>query len=223
MARFRDRHEAGELLAEYFAHKRGEFDLIIALPRGGVEVALPLAIQGKIPLDILIVKKLATREQPELAIGAIASGGYIYINHELCRQIGVNQREIAQIRIDASRELIDRERLLLSGKSRIEWTNRRVLIIDDGIAIGATMEVAIRAIQARKPSSISIAVPVASLSTVERMHRRIDHIFALQTPSILGSVGEFYESFPQIGDNEVKEMLHQVHEVQRREHEFTRS
>ena len=223
MARFRDRRDAGELLANHIAGKGDEFDLIVALPRGGVEIALPIAVRLKIPLDVLIVKKLGAPNQPELALGAIASGGYVYVNHELCRQIGLSQRELAQIRINASRELLAREEKLLSGGIPIPWTNRRILIVDDGIATGATMEVAIRAIQARKPASISIAVPVASLSTIERMHRRIDHIFALQNPSILGSVGEFYESFPQLDDNEVRKMLNQVKRMQRREHEFARS
>ena len=223
MAGFHDRHDAGELLANHFANQKNQFDLIVALPRGGVEVALPIALRLKIPLDVLVVKKLGAPHQPELALGAIASGGYIYVNHELCGQIGISQRELAQIRINASRELLSREEDLLPVRVRIPWTNRRILIVDDGIATGATMEVAIKAIQARKPASISVAVPVASLNTIERLHRRIDHIFALQNPSVLGSVGEFYESFPQLDDNKVREMLEKVHDKQRREHEFARS
>lgn len=223
MAKFRDRHQAGDLISIHLVNQSRHFDLIIALPRGGVEVAIPIALRLKIPVELLIVKKLGAPGQSELALGAIASGGYMYINHELCRQIGVSQRELAEIRIKASKELIAREEKLLSGRDRHSWRGKRILIVDDGIATGATMEVAIRAIQARGPESISIAVPVASLSTIERLHRRIERIYALQNPSYLGAVGEFFEEFPQVSDNEVKEMLDQVEHSQRREDDFARS
>lgn len=223
MARFRNRQQAGELIANHLANQSRKFDLIVALPRGGVEVAAPIAMRLGIPLDLLIVKKLGAPGQPELALGAIASGGYIYINHDLCRQIGVSQRELTALRLKASKELIAREESLLSGREKYPWRGERILIVDDGMATGATMEVALRATQARGPASISIAVPVASLSTIERLHRRVEHIYALQSPSYLGSVGEYFEEFPQLSESDVSEMLNHVARSKRREDDFARS
>lgn len=224
MARFHDRRDAGELIANHLAHQGQKFDLIVALPRSGVVVALPSAVRLKIPLDILIVKKLGVSTQPELALGAIASGGYIYINYDLCRDLKITQREIAHTRLEASRALLAREERLLHGRERPNWTGKKILIVDDGIATGATMEVAIRAIKARQPDVLAVAVPVASLSAIERLHRRIDHVFALQTLTNLGSVSEFYQAFPEVSDEEVAAMMDDANKIERKSHDFaTRS
>ena len=224
MARFHDRRDAGELIANHLAHQGQGFDLIVALPRGGIEVALPIAVRLKLPLDILIVKKLGAPRQTELALGAIASGGYIYINYDICRELKVTQREIAHTRLEASRALLAREERLLHGRERPNWSGKRILIVDDGIATGATMEVAIRAVKARQPKSVSVAVPVASISSIEKLHRRIDHVFALQTPTFLGSVSQFYQSFPEVSDEEVAVMLNSATKIERKSHDFaTRS
>ena len=212
---FHDRREAGEMLAHRLATQGKGFDIVIALPRGGVEVAFPIARELDVPLDLLIVKKLGAPGQQELAIGAIASGGYAYVNYEICRRLGISQREVVAIRYAASKALATREAELLKGRQRPSWSGKRILLVDDGIATGATMEVAIRAINAQRPASLTVAVPVAALSAVERLHRRIDHVFALHSPSILGSVGEFYEEFPQVTEEEVTMMIDQL---ERRSH-----
>jgi predicted phosphoribosyltransferase len=110
---------------------------------------------------------------------------------------------------------MEREKRLHHAQKASSWRDKKILIIDDGIATGATIEVAIRAINAQRPKSIAVAVPVAALSATERLHRRIDHIFALHTPSILGSVGEFYQEFPQVSEEEVKEMISEIDQQQR--------
>jgi putative phosphoribosyl transferase len=212
---FRNRREAGELLAHRLENQNQTFDAIVALPRGGVDVAFPIALELNLPLDLLIVKKLGAPGQPELAIGAIASGGYAYINYGLCRTLGLSQKEVVAIRFDETKELMARERTLYEDRLHPTWTGKRVLIVDDGIATGATMEVAISAINAQRPASIHVAVPVAALSAIERLHRRIDHVFALYTPSILGSVGEFYQEFPQVSEEEVKEMVASIDQRER--------
>lgn len=213
--RFRDRREAGELLAHRLTTQDQRFDVVIALPRGGVEVALPIARELDLPLDLLVVKKLGAPGHPELAIGAIATGGYVYVNYDLCRTLGISQREVVAIRFAATKELMEREKRLHHAQKASSWRDKKILIIDDGIATGATIEVAIRAINAQRPKSIAVAVPVAALSATERLHRRIDHIFALHTPSILGSVGEFYQEFPQVSEEEVKEMISEIDQQQR--------
>lgn len=212
---FHDRNEAGELLAHRLKNETTRFDLVVALPRGGVEVAFPIARELEIPLDLLIVKKLGAPGQPELAIGAIASGGYAYINYEICRTLDISPREVAGIRYLASKALVAREDKLLNDRMRQTWSGKNILLVDDGIATGATIEVAIRAIKAQRPKSLAVAVPVASLSAIERLHRRIDHIYSLHTPSILGAVGEFYEEFEQVTEEQVVMMIDQIG---RREH-----
>lgn len=212
---FHDRREAGELLAHRLKNQEEKFDLVIALPRGGVEVAFPIARELDIPLDLLVVKKLGAPGQPELAIGAIASGGFAYINYGACKTLGISQREVAAIRYAASKALLAREASMIKGRPRPTWTGKHILLVDDGIATGATMEVAISAINAQRPASLTVAVPVAAMSAVERLHRRSDHVFALHTPSILGAVGAFYEEFPQVSEEEVAMMIDQI---ERRRH-----
>jgi putative phosphoribosyl transferase len=212
---FQDRREAGRLLAHRLANQSKSFDVVIALPRGGVDVAFPIARELDIPLEILIVKKLGAPGQPELAIGAIASGGYAHINYEICRLLGISQKEVVAIRFAATKELLEREKKLLKDHKPTTLRGKSVLIIDDGIATGATMEVAISAIKAQQPQMVTVAVPVAALSATERLHRRIDHICALYTPSILGSIGEFYQEFPQVTEEEVIEMIEEVNQGQR--------
>lgn len=206
--RYIDRAEAGELLANHLEPEIPNLNLVVlALPRGGVEIALPIALRMDAPLDVLVVRKLGAPSQRELAIGAIASGGFIYLNQELADGLGVTPKQIAKIRDRESRELERREALYHQGEKRLSLADKRVLLVDDGIATGATMEVAIRAVKASQPKALYVAVPVASLNAVERLHRFCDHIYALQTPSMLGAIGEFYENFSQVSDERVIQVL----------------
>ena len=214
---FRDRSEAGELLAKRLVDEIPNADLVVvALPRGGLEVAAPISKRLNAPLEILVVRKLGAPDQPELAIGAIASGGFIFLNQEIVDALGVSAEQIVKIREAEAAELRRREALYLHGRERESLADRRVLLVDDGIATGATIEVALRAIKATQPKSINIAVPVAALSAIERLHRHVDHIYALQTPSMLGAVGEFYESFPPVSDDEVVRIIEESEVNQRK-------
>lgn len=214
---FRDRSEAGELLAKRLVDEIPNTDLVVvALPRGGLEVAAPISKRLNAPLEILVVRKLGAPDQPELAIGAIASGGFIFLNQEIVDALGVSAEQIVKIREAEAAELRRREALYLHGRERESLADRRVLLVDDGIATGATIEVALRAIKATQPKSINIAVPVAALSAIERLHRHVDHIYALQTPSMLGAVGEFYESFPPVSDDEVVRIIEESEVNQRK-------
>lgn len=203
-----DRAEAGELLANHLEPVLPNLNLVVlALPRGGVEVALPIAMRLRAPLEVLVVRKLGAPAQPELAIGAIASGGFIYLNQDLADGLGVSTRQITKIRDREARELQRREALYYQSEKRINLADKRVLIVDDGIATGATMEVAIRAVKAAQPRALYVATPVAALSAIEKLHRFCDHIYSLQTPSMLGAIGEFYENFPQVSDERVIQVL----------------
>ena len=210
-SQFSDRVEAGELLANHLGRDLLTEDLVVvALPRGGVEVALPIARRLKVPLEVLIVRKLGAPDQPELAIGAIASGGFIYLNQQLIDSLQVTQSQLLKIRDRETRELVRRENLYQRDEPRISLSGKSVLLVDDGIATGATVEVAIRAIKASQVCAVYVAVPVAALGAVEKLHRFVDHIYSLQTPSYLGSIGEFYVSFPAVPDERVIEILAQA-------------
>jgi putative phosphoribosyl transferase len=206
--KFKDRREAGELLAKHLKERyAGEKSVVVALPRGGLEVGLPIVEALQVPLKALVVRKLGAPQQPELAIGALASGGFIYLNKQLIESLQVTEEELIDIKDRESRELLRRENLLGTSGSALEVKDTDVLIVDDGIATGATIEVAIRAIKAGRPSSISIAVPVAPLQAIERLHRHVDHIYSLQRPIYMGAIGDFYESFPQVSDEHALQLL----------------
>lgn len=206
--KYENRSEAGDFLAIHLEQEIPKLNLVVlALPRGGVEVALPIAIRMRAPLEVLVVRKLGAPKQNELALGAIASGGFIYLNQDLADDLKVTPKQIAKIRDRETRELERRESLYYQGRERMTLADKRVLIVDDGIATGATMEVAIRAVKASQPKALYVAVPVASLSAIERLHRFCDYIYSLQTPSIMGAIGEYYENFMQVSDERVIQVL----------------
>lgn len=208
MHRFQDRGEAGELLAQHLKSDFvGQSPILVALTRGGVAVAYPIAKKLGIPLDLLVVRKLRAPGQNELAIGAVASGGFIYLNQDLINRLGIEGSAVENIKNNEIQELLNREAQFFGSKSHIPWMAREVIIVDDGIATGATMEVAIRAVKAAQPKSITVAVPVAALSAIERLHRLVDHVLAIQMPSDLGAVGEYYQLFPQLTNQEVIDIL----------------
>ena len=215
---FADRREAGLLLAnhlkERFLNKNA---VVVALPRGGLAVGLPVAKALKVQMRALVVRKLGAPQQPELAIGALASGGFIYLNQHLIDSLRVTEDELTAIKDRESRELLRREALLNTAGVKLEVQDLDVLLVDDGIATGATIEVAIRALKAGRPKSISVAVPVASLHSVEQLHRHVDHVFALQTPNYMEAIGDFYESFPQVSDEEALRLLEEGMNAKERE------
>lgn len=215
-ARFADRREAGELLARRLeADLPGEEFIVIALPRGGIVIGFAIAKRLLAPLDILIVRKLGAPGQSELAIGAIASGGYIILNQDLIERLHIGPKEIDEVKHEAEAELHRREVRYKRAGSRTQYADRNVLLVDDGIATGSTMDVAIRAIRAAQPKSLRIAVPVAALEAIERLHRSVDHIYALQVSNDLGSISEFYEAFPKVSDDEVVALLARAPNLER--------
>lgn len=214
--KFKDRNEAGELLANHLKERfRGLETVVVALPRGGLEVGLPVAKALDSPMRALVVRKLGAPNQPELAIGALASGGFIYLNNQLIESLHLSEAELSNIKDREFRELLRREKLLNSAGKKLELKGQDLILVDDGIATGATVEVAIRALKAAQPKSISVAVPVASLQAVERLHRHVEHIFALQTPSSMAAIGDFYESFPQVSDEQALQLLEEGKRVER--------
>jgi putative phosphoribosyl transferase len=208
MTLFRDRAEAGRRLAEALVHYRGERGLVVlALPRGGVPVGFELARGLDAALDVIVVRKLGAPGQPELAIGAIASRAMRVVNERVVAELGLDDEAIARAAMLEERELIRREWLYRRGREPATVKNRTVIVVDDGLATGATMRVAVLALRPRQPRRLVIAVPVASEPSVKAFRHDVDELVCLATPKPFRAVGACYDDFSPITDEEVRHLL----------------
>jgi putative phosphoribosyl transferase len=205
---FQDRAEAGRQLAKKLAHYSNRPDvLILALPRGGVPVAFEVAEALKAPLDVFVVRKLGTPGQEELAMGAIASGGVRVLHDEVVRELGISASEIESVTAKEQRELERREVLYRGDRPLPDLHGQTVILVDDGIATGTTMRVAIAALKKQSPTRLVVAVPVAPLSTYEELKREVRDVICLLTPEAFFAISLWYERFPQTSDKEVRDLL----------------
>jgi putative phosphoribosyl transferase len=205
---FRDRSDAGQQLAELlgaYAHRQDV--VVLALPRGGVPVAFEVAKALNAPLDVLLVRKLGVPGQEELAMGAIASGGISVLNEAVISALQISEDEIERVREHEEKELVRRERLYRDDRPQPEVSGRIVILIDDGLATGASMRSAARALRQRHPARLVIAVPVASPSTCLDLQDEADEIVCAMTPEPFYGVGQWYEDFSQTSDEEVHDLL----------------
>jgi putative phosphoribosyl transferase len=208
--RFRDRTEAGRRLAEKLEAYANRPDVIVlALPRGGVPVAFEVARALKVPLDVLIVRKLGAPDQPELAMGAIASGGVRVLNQELLKYYPIPGEVIEEVAAREWKELERRERAYRGDRPAPEAQGRTVILVDDGMATGTTMRSAVEALEQRQAASVVVAVPVAPESVCEEFQQMKDHVVftCLATPEPFFAVGLWYDHFPQTTDEEVRDLL----------------
>ncbi|HLO84668.1 MAG TPA: phosphoribosyltransferase [Nostocaceae cyanobacterium] len=205
---FKDRTTAGQLLvAELLTYAHRSDVLVLGLPRGGVPVAVEIAQALNAPLDVLVVRKLGVPHQPELAMGAICSGGVRIINQQIIIQADVSDEAIARVAVQEGRELERREKLYRGDRPFPDIRGRTVILVDDGIATGATMWAAVAAVRQHQPARIVIAVPVAASETYQQLASIVDEIVCLQKPQEFYSVGLWYEEFPQITDEQVHYLL----------------
>lgn len=208
---FRDRTEAGRLLAELLKpHTNQANAIVLALPRGGVPVGYEIARQLHLPLDVFLVRKLGVPGQPELAMGAIASGGIQVLNDDVIRSRSISPETIAQVAMHESRELDRREQLYRNGKSALQFFEKTIILVDDGLATGASMRAAITAIRPQKPNQIIVAVPVADQQTYDDFRQMVDQIVCVSIPSPFYGVGMWYDEFSQTTDEEVKQLLNKA-------------
>jgi putative phosphoribosyl transferase len=208
---FRDRHEAGRLLAERLAAYTGRSDVVIlALPRGGVPVAFEIAAVLHVPLDVMVVRKLGVPGHEELAMGAIASGGVQVVNQEVVRHLGLSQAVLESVAATEYQELTRRERVYRGSHGAAIVEGRTVILVDDGLATGSTMRAAVAALRRRGPTRIVIAVPTAAPETCEELKTEVDEIVCATTPTPFYGVGQWYDDFSQTTDEEVRDLLEQA-------------
>jgi predicted phosphoribosyltransferase len=206
---FIDRSDAGRGLAHAVAKYKGQRPVVLALPRGGVPVAAEIAIALQAPLDLILVRKLGVPMQPELAMGAVVDGTtpLVVRNDDVIRMAGIEEQEFEEV---CSRELAEIERRrqrYLGDRERVDVTDRTAIIVDDGIATGATMRAALRATRQRSPAKLVLAVPVAPSDTIAAMRQEADDVVCLEDYEAFGAIGFYYSDFRQISDEEVVEIL----------------
>jgi len=209
---FADRTEAGRRLAERLRRLEDERPVVLALPRGGVPVAYEVAKALAAPLDLVLVRKIGAPFQPELAIGAVVDGERpeLVINRGVVEEYGIPESYLEKERTRQLEEIERRRQLYLAGRPRAEIRDRTAIVIDDGIATGATMEAALRATRKAGPRRLVLAVPVAPPDTLERLRGEVDEVVCLMMPAFLGAIGSFYRDFRQLDDGEVIRLLEQA-------------
>lgn len=206
--KFKDRKEAGLQLARLLAKYRGRPDvLVLALPRGGVPVAFEIAQELNLPLDIFLVRKIGLPEQPELAIGAIASGGTTFLNRSLIERFNVSSEALREIIERETIEINRRERLYRRSSQPASFADEIVILVDDGLATGASMLVAVRALHKLGCRRIVVAIPVGAADTCSVFRTLVNDVVCVFTPENFDAVGKWYENFTQTSDEEVIRLL----------------
>jgi putative phosphoribosyl transferase len=215
-ALFKDRAEAGRILAERLKENAGAGTVVLALPRGGVPVAFELAVALDAELDVLPVRKLGVPGQPELAMGAIAPGGAMYVDHDTMRAAHVTQAQFDAVLAAEQSELARREALYRRDSAPSAVEGRTAVVVDDGIATGATMQAAVKALRERRPARVIVAVPVAPAGVQADFVKVADEFVCVAQPALFFSVGQHYTDFGQTTDEEVSDLLERARARTRR-------
>lgn len=210
---FEDRIDAGIRLAEAVKREQPSRPVVLALPRGGVPVAAEVARVLNAPLDLVMVRKLGTPGQAELAMGAVARCGDAtdeILNEDIVRQLNISNEAIAEVRERELGVIAERERRYLAGRRRVPVAGRTAIVVDDGVATGATTIAALRAVRRLDPEHVILAIPVAPPDTVRKLQHEADQVICLEQPSWFGAISMFYHQFPQISDEEVIALLDEL-------------
>ena len=205
---FENRREAGRALAARLRTYAGRSDVVVlALPRGGVPVAFPVAEALDAPLDLFLVRKLGPPGHRELAMGAIASGGIRVLNDEVVNWYGITPEAIDAVAREEELELMRREAAYREGRDGVPLEGRIVILIDDGLATGSTMMAAVKAVRQRQPAKLIVAVPVGAPDTCDALSTIADEVVCVRTPEPFSAVGQWYLDFDQTSDEEVRQLL----------------
>ena len=204
---FQDRAAAGSRLASLLSHRGVEADIVLGIPRGALPVARPVADELGVPLDVVVASKIGAPGNPELAIGAVASDGTVWRNEDLISHLNVDEEYVERERqreADYAREKVDRYR---GDRPAPDLQGKRVIVVDDGIATGATAIACLRQVRNAGADRVIMAVPVGSPDSVESLRTEADDVIAVETPVTFSAVGQFYRSFAQVSDEEAMEYL----------------
>jgi putative phosphoribosyl transferase len=205
---FRDRREAGQVLAEELASYRGKENLLVlGLARGGVPVGWEVASFLRAPLDVFLVRKLGVPQWQELAMGALASGGGVVINDSLVRNLGIRDEQVQAAIERETEELRRREQAYRAGRPPLDLAGKIAVLVDDGIATGASMLAAVRAVRSAEPAQVVVAVPVGPASACRQLGEEADDVVCATIPPGFEAVGQVFEDFHQVTDDEVRELL----------------
>ncbi|MCS7051167.1 MAG: phosphoribosyltransferase family protein [Thermomicrobium sp.] len=210
---FRDRFEAGRQLAERLRDLAGKPAIVLALPRGGVLVGYEIARSLRLPLDVILTRKIGAPFNPEYAIGVVAENGFVSVSEEELAVGVASEDYVRRVVPTLMAELERRRRLYREGRPLPDLTGKTAILVDDGVATGFTMLGAIAALREQHPAAVVLALPVAPPSTVERLRREVDRLEVLLTPEPLDGVGAWYEDFHQASDEEVVELLRRAREA----------
>ena len=211
-AMFADREDAGRQLAAELLRFRDKDPVVLALPRGGVPIGLQVAAALEAPMDLILVRKIGAPGQPELALGAVVDGGTpeLVINEDVKRMLQVSDDYIEQAKARQLEEIERRRKLWLGDRSRIAVKDKTALVVDDGIATGATVRAALHAVRRARPARLVLAAPVAPPDTIESLREDADEVVCLATPAAFWAISTFYGRFPQLADDEVCALMDQV-------------
>jgi len=205
---FLNRVDAGRRLAKKLDAYAGRKNLLVlGIPRGGIPVAFQVAAELGAPLDVFVVRKLGAPWQPELAFGAIATGGIRILDAQIVESLGISDLEIERIAARERQELDRRERVYRGARPPLNVDGKTVILVDDGIATGASTRAAIAALRKLKPARIVLAAPIGPASTCRHLRVEVEDLICLDTPEIFYAIGEFYEDFSQVSDEEVTNLL----------------
>ena len=204
---FESRKQAGQLLAKRLKKYKKD-SIILAIPRGGVVIGAEISNKLHLPLDLIIIRKLGAPGNPELAIGATTSKGGLLLDEELIDKLNISSKYIREENDKQLYEAKRREKLYIN-EDRTVFTGKKVILVDDGIATGFTVEAAVHALKEELADKIIIAVPVAPLETVEKLKIEADDVVVISTPEHFYAIGEFFASFPQVSDEEVIDLIEQ--------------
>lgn len=209
MDRFRDRIDAGQVLARLVAERRFDRAVVLALPRGGVPVAAEVARRIGAPLDLVMVRKIGVPGQPELAAGAVVDGDRpeIIVNDDIARHARLTRDDIERLSKPELDTIARRRASYLKGRAPVDLAGRSAIVVDDGIATGATMRAALRAVRRQRPARVVLAVPVAEADSLAALRDEVDEVICPIVPAYFGAVGAFYDRFDQTTDDEVIRLM----------------
>jgi putative phosphoribosyl transferase len=205
--RFRDRRDAGRMLANELANFGDKNALVLGVPRGGVVIAIEVALAIRADFDIVLAHKLGTPGHPELAMGSVSENGKVFLNQDVVGSMGINQGSIEAERRRQLEELKRRASIFRHVYSHIPISGRNVIVTDDGVATGATTMAAIWAARSENPAKLVAAIPVGPEDTIKRLAEQVDELICLSTPPYFSAVGQFYQNFEPVEDEDVLEIL----------------